>query len=135
MAKNPADISARWAQGLGQAGDRIRDGVMGVTVAPGQAAAAQKATWVQNTTASADKWAANTGRVTKEEWQQAMIEKGVGRIAQGAQAAVPKFETFMGKLLPYQDTLKRSLPQRGNLEANITRMNAWTRGMAKFKNR
>lgn len=135
MAQSADAIAVKWAQNLSQATQRIQDGVMAVQTAPGQAAAAQKQTWVQNTTASADKWASNTARVTKEEWQAAMIEKGLQRIGGGAQAAVPRFQTFMGRLLPYQENLRRTLPARGNLEANINRMVAFTRGMSKFQNR
>ena len=135
MAQSADAIAARWAQNLGASTQRIQDGVMSVTTAPGQAAAAQKSTWVQNTTAAADKWASRTAAVTKEEWQNAMVEKGLQRIASGAQAAVPRFQTFMGRLLPYQENLRRTLPPRGNLEANINRMVAFSRGMAKFQNR
>lgn len=135
MAQSADAIAAKWAQNLGQSTQRIQDGVMAVSTAPGQAAAAQKSTWVQNTTSSADKWATNTARVTKEEWQQAMVDKGLQRIASGATAAVPKFQTFMGRLLPYQENLRRTLPARGNLEANINRMVTFTRGMSKFQNR
>lgn len=135
MSQTADQIAQKWAQNLGAAGDRIKDGVQSVAVAPGQAAAAQKQVWVQNTTSAADKWASRTAAVTKEEWQDAMINKGLARIGAGAQAAQPKFVTFMGKLLPHIDQVKRTLPARGNLEANINRMTAFTRGMAKFSNR
>jgi hypothetical protein len=135
MAQTPDQIAAKWAQNLGQSTQRIQDGVQSVTQAPGLAAAAQKTTWVQNTTSSADKWASNTAKVTLGEWQQAMIEKGLQRVASGATAAEPKFNAFMGRLLPHIDSVKRSLPARGNLDANINRMVAFTRGMAKFQNK
>lgn len=134
MAQTPDQIGAKWAQNLGQSTQRIQDGVNAVTVAPGQAAARQKGAWQQNTIAAADKWARNTAAVTREDWQRAMIEKAVPRIAQGATAAQPKFVTFMGKLLPHIDSVKSSLPPRGNLDANIARSTAFIRGMAKFQN-
>jgi hypothetical protein len=132
MTQTPEQIAAAWASGLQGAGQKITDGVNAVKTAPGAAAARQKSVWVQNTTASQDKWARNTAAVTKEEWQSAMIEKGLQRIGQGATAAQPKFATFMGKLLPYIDRQVSSLPPRGNLEANINRMVAFTRGMSQF---
>lgn len=135
MAQSPDAIAAKWAQNLGSSTQRIQDGVQAVTVAPGMAAAAQKQVYLANVQASADKWATNTAKVTKEEWQAAMIDKGLQRIASGAAAAQPKFTTFMGRLLPYQENLRRTLPARGNLEANINRMVAFTRGMSKFQNR
>lgn len=133
--QTPDQIAAKWAQNLGASTDRIKQGVESVTQAPGLAAAAQKSTWVQNTTSSADKWASNTAKVTVGEWQAAMIDKGLGRISQGAQSAQPKFNAFMGRLLPHIDSVKRQLPARGNLEANIARSTAFIRGMAKFQNR
>ena len=134
-SQTPDQIAAKWAQNLGAAGDRIKQGVESVTTAPGVAAAAQKSTWVQNTTSAADKWARNTASVTLPDWQQAMVEKGLQRIGAGAQAAQPKFNQFMGRLLPHIDSVKRGLPPRGNLDANINRMVAFTRGMSKFQNR
>lgn len=135
MALTPDQIGQKWSQGLQGAGQRIADGVQSVTVAPGAAAARQKQAWQQNTVAAADKWARNTAAVTREDWQRAMIEKGVPRIGAGATAAEPKFVQFMGRLLPHIDSVKSTLPPRGNLDANINRMTQFVRGMAKFSNR
>lgn len=128
----PDQIAAKWSQNLGAAGPQIAAGVQSVKVAPGAAAAAQKQVWVQNTTSAANKWAANTAKVTKEEWQAAMINKGVPRIASGAAAAQPNFTQFMAKLLPYIDQQVSVLPARGDLEQNIQRAAAFARGMSKF---
>lgn len=133
-SQSPADIAAKWAQGLSGSTQRITAGVQSVTVAPGQAAARQKQVWAQNTAAAVDKWATKTAAVPLADWQNAMINKGVARIATGATAAQPKFEQFMGKLLPFIATQKASLPARGNLDQNIARMTAFARGMATFKN-
>ena len=133
MAKQtPEQIAANWAQRLGSSTQKITDGVQAVTVAPGQTAARAKARWQQAIIESTDKWAANTAAVPLSEWQDAMVNKGVARVASGAQAAQPKFANFMGELLPHIDRVKGSLPARGDLEANITRMTAFTRGMAQF---
>ena len=105
-----------------------------MTVAPGQAAAKQKGVWVNNVTAAADKWATRVAAVPLSDWQQAMINKGVPRIATGATAAQPKMATFMGKLLPYIGAGQASLPARGDLNANVQRMVAWVTYMSKFKN-
>lgn len=133
MAQDPNSIAQRWAQQLGSATQKITEGVQAVNVAPGQAAARQKSAWVQNTTSSADKWARNTAAVPLADWQTAMINKGAPRIASGAQASQAKFATFMGELLPHIDRVKSSLPARGNLDQNITRMTSFVRGMAQFK--
>lgn len=134
MAKNAAQVAANWASRLSQSTQAITDGVQGVTVAPGQAAARQKTVWQQNTAAAANKWAARTAAVPLSDWQQAMVTKGVPRIAQGATAAQPKMEAFMTKLLPYIESQRNALPARGDLSANINRMVAFTQAMAKFSN-
>lgn len=129
----PDAVAAKWAQNLGSSTQRITDGVNGVTVAPGQAAARQKAAWVQNVAAAQDKWAANVASVSLNSWQQDMINKGVPRIASGASAAQPKFQNFMAQFLPFLDQQVRALPARGNLDQNIARMTAMVRGTAKFQ--
>lgn len=132
MAQNPSEIADRWAAGLSAAGPRIQAGVQNVTVAPGQAAARNKAGYVQGVMDSQDKWARNVAAVPLSEWQNALIQKGVPRIAAGAQMAKADFTDFMNKLLPYQATLVAQLPARGGLEQNIARSAAFIRGMANF---
>jgi hypothetical protein len=129
----PEEAAQAWAQRLAGSTDRIQRGVQSVTTAPGQAAARQKAVWVQNTQSAADKWARNAASVSLSEWQQATVEKGVQRIAAGAQAAQPKMAQFMGKLLPHIDSVRGTLPARGNLDQNIARMTTFVRGMSKFQ--
>lgn len=135
MATNPQDAAAAWASRLAGSTDKITKGIQSVTVAPGQAAARQANVWVQNTTAAKDKWQSNVAAVTLADWQDAAINKGVSRIAGGAQAAQPKFAQFMTELLPHIERTKASLPARGNLDQNIQRMVAFSRGMATFKRR
>lgn len=129
----PQDAAAKWAQNLAGATDRIQKGVQSVTSSPGAAAARQKAVYLAQVQAKADKWAANTGKVSTADWQQATISKGIPRIAQGAQASQPKMEAFMGRFLPHMASVVGSLPPRGGLEANIQRMVATVRGAATFK--
>jgi len=133
--RDPNAIAQAWASRLGQSPQKIIDGVNAVTVAPGQAAARQKAAWQQNTAAAADKWASRTSQVSLSDWQQSMIQKGAPRVAMGATAAVPKMAAFMTQLLPHIDSVKGSLPARGSLDQNIARMVAFTQGMAKFQRR
>jgi hypothetical protein len=129
----PDQIAAHWAQQLAGAGPKIQSGIQGVQAAPGAAAARQKQAYVAGVTAKADKWASNVAAVSLAEWQQAFINKGLPRIASGAQQAQPKFTQFMAKLLPYQKSALSSLPARGNLQQNITRMTQWVNAMAQFQ--
>lgn len=132
MARTPDQIAADWAQRLSQSTQKIADGVDAVQIAPGQLAARQKQVWAQNVVASQDKWAKRTASVPLADWQKAMKDKAVPRIASGATAAQDKFTGFMSQLLPHIDQVKRQLPQRGNLDQNIARMTSFVRGMATF---
>lgn len=133
-ALTPDQIATNWANNLAAASSKITAGINAVQVAPGQAAARQKAVYQANVVANTDKWAANTAAVTLQSWQQDTINKGVPRIATGAQAATTKFSAFMTKLLPYIASQKAQLPPRGNLQQNISRMTQFVQGMANFSN-
>jgi hypothetical protein len=133
MAGTPDQIAADWAAGLASKTDKMARGAAAVTVAPGQAAARQKNVYVANVQASADKWAANTQAVSLPEWQQSFVNKGIPRIASGAQAAQPKFAQAMASLLPHIASTKSSLPPRGTLEQNIDRAARFARGMASYR--
>lgn len=133
MAKSADQVAAKWARGLAQAGPSIEAGVRAVTIAPGQAAARQKGAYTQGVQDNAEKWARNVAAVSAGEWAEATIAKGIPRIASGAQAAEPKFQAFMGKLLPFEENLANSLPARGNLQQNLDRMTRFVTGMSKFQ--
>src|ERR1700733_11854061 len=130
----PDQIAANWAQALGAATSKITAGVNAVQVPPGQAAARQKAVYVANVNAAADKWAAKTSAVSLQSWQAATVTKGIPRISGGATAAQPKFAAFMGQLLPFIQRSVAALPPRGNLDQNIARSAAFARSMATFSN-
>jgi hypothetical protein len=127
------DVAQNWASRLGQSGTRITQGVNAVKVAPGQAAAKQKAVWLANLQASSDRWASHVGAVSLSDWQNSMVNKGIPRIGTGATAAEPKFAQFMGRFLPFVDSAKASLPPRGDYNANKARMNAMIDKLHTFK--
>lgn len=132
--KQSADVIAQnWASRLGQSTQKIQAGVEAVTVAPGQAAAANVQGYVQGVAASASKWQRNVAAVSNADWQQATIQKGLPRVSSGAQAAIPKMQNVMTKLIPYINSGLGQLPKRGGLDANIARMDSWARYMANFK--
>jgi hypothetical protein len=108
---------------------RMQAGANAVTTSPGQAAAAQQATWLANTTAAANRWAQNVAAVTTAQWQQAFITKGLPRVATGAQAAQATFAVTLGKILATEKTIVAGLPARGNLDQNIARSAAFARAM------
>lgn len=113
----------KWGRRLNAAGPDIQTGVKSVTTAPGQAAAAQKALWLQKVTNAADLWAKQVGSVSLSDWQNAMINKGVGRIGAGVTTAQATKGQVITNLLTAVDAASaaaRSTP-RGSLEQNIQR--------------
>lgn len=128
-----ADAAQRWQQNLGGSGARWAAGVNAVTVAPGQLAARAKALWLQNTTAAVDRYAANSAKVTLQDWQSITVAKGQSRLATGAAAAQPKVEAAFAKLFPFIQQTVNSLPPRGDIEQNINRMAQFARQMHTYK--
>lgn len=133
MITDPSAVANKWSQRLSASGQAITDGVNAVQKAPGQAAAAQVDVWLTNLQASRDKWVRNVSAVSLQSWQQAMLTKGVPRIATGAQAAVPKMTAFMAQWLPYEQSGRNSLPPRGTIQQNIQRAVAMMQYNANFQ--
>lgn len=137
MAKNPQQVAKKWVSRLGVSQEEIRQGVQAVTVAPSTKAIQKKdkmvARWME--AVNSGKWERNLGKVTLEDWRQAMLTKGINRIGTGAAAAEGKFAAFMTDLLAYQSNLQNqvnSMPDF-NLADSGQRMLAWMEGMSKFK--
>lgn len=124
--------AANWGTGLQSKTERMKQGAMAVTVAPGQAAARQKAAWLANLQASADKWARNVAAVPLASWQEAFTTTGIDRIASGVQKGQGKVENFMNQFLPFLDQTKKSLPPRGTFEQNLARAAAQIRATHGF---
>jgi hypothetical protein len=70
-----------------------------------------------------------------QSYKDAVINKGIPRIAAGATAAKSKVTQFMQQLLPYTAQLSdqiSSMPKNG-IEDSVARATAAIRGMANFK--
>lgn len=133
MAKDPATVAANWAARMAQAGPAITAGVQAVTTAPGVAAARQVNQYVAGVQANSAKWARNVAATSLQDWQSAMLDKGVARVGTGATAAQAKMANVMAQLLPAIDQVKSTLPPRGTLEQNVARSAAFQMGMAKVQ--
>ena len=138
MAKiTPDEFVEKHARRLKGSTEDIRRGVERVTEAPTLKAAAKKEKMKANLNAALDsgKWERGLKRVTLEDWKSKMIDKGVGRIAAGIDAAAPKMKDFASELLPHIDRIQAEIKKLPDvsLEDNINRMTTFVRGMAKFK--
>jgi hypothetical protein len=135
VRSNPQQATAKWVQNLSASSERMTAGANAVTKAPGLAAAAAKQKWLQRVTASVDKFAANSAAVTLQQWQQAYVQIGVPRVAQGAQAKQGKVQDFMTQFLPFLQRGVATIDAMPSvtLEDNIARASAMIRYNAKFK--
>jgi hypothetical protein len=131
----PEQATAKWVQNIGQATERITSGVQAVQTAPGQKAAAAHQKWLTRVQESADKWRQRVGSVSLQDWQNAMVNVGIPRIAQGAQAKQGKMQSFMADFLPYLQNGVSKVEQMPSvsLEDNINRAVAMIRHNAQFK--
>lgn len=122
----------KWGRRLNAAGTDIQNGVKAVTTAPGIKAAAAKQTYINNVIAAADVWAKQVASVSLPDWQNAMLNKGVGRIAAGVTAAqATKTQTITALLTAVDNAAAaaNALP-RGSLEQNIQRAVTFMQNMA-----
>lgn len=135
--QSPQQVAQKFASNLGSATTSITNGVNAVTTAPTAAAAASVSKWqakmAQPSTAS--KFVSGLQGVSLQQWQQAMINKGVPRIASGAQAAIPKMTAFYQEFLPFVANVQAKVKAMPNLTLtdSANRMIANMQGIAAFK--
>lgn len=130
-----AAYAEKWSRKLKQATPDITAGINRVTVAPGAAAAKQANAMLTNLTARVQDgtWAKRVGGVTLEDWRAKALNKGVGRIAAGVDAAQTKVTNMAGKLLAAVDGAVQVTNQtpRGDLQTNINRAVTFMNEMSK----
>ena len=139
MPKSPQEVASKWSRNLTNSTEAIRQGVDSTTVAPSQKAIAAIDRMVAGVQRAAADGSIKRGleRVSLSDWQSAMLNKGLQRIAGGAAAAQPKVEAFMAEWLPYEEAGVRKLESmpRGDLEQNIGRAVEMMRHNSQFKRR
>lgn len=132
-----ATVAKNWQNGMANSGEKLKQGIMSVQVAPTQKAAQRIDAMVAGVirAAQSGKTQAALNAVSLQDWQKAMIDKGLGRVAAGASSAVPKFQRFMDKFLPHLQQGLDALASnpRGDLEQNIGRMVQMARHNSTFK--
>ncbi len=135
----PDEYAAKHAARLKAATPDIRRGIERTQTAPGEAAVREQDKLLsrfQEAVASG-RWAAATRSVSLQDWQAAAIDKGLGRIAAGIDAAQDKQVAMAGRLLAAVDSAAgkaRAMPST-TLEDNINRSATFIREMSKAKGR
>lgn len=129
--------ATNWKNGMSNSGTKLTAGVNAVTQSPTAKAAQAVDRMVAGIqrAAQSGKIAAALNAVSLQDWKDAMINKGVPRVAAGASAAVPRVQAFFQQFLPYLAAGVQQLESqpRGDLETNIARSAFMQRYNAAFK--
>lgn len=120
---NPATAAQNWQTGMANSSAKMTAGINAVTQNPAEAAIAAIPRMVQGIQQAAANGKIEQGlrRVTLQSWQRSMIDKGVSRVATGAQNAKPKVQNFFTQFLPFLAQGVAQLPPRGDVNQNIAR--------------
>lgn len=131
----PQQIARKWNSRLKASTTEIREGVEDVTENPADLAAAAADKWIDRVSNSRDRYVLGLSRVTLDDWKRAMVDKGIQRIAQGADAAVSRVEAFQSDLMQFQQTIDRELAAMPDvtLEDGIARATHQMRRMSEFQ--
>lgn len=135
--KTAAQVAQKWSQNLQAATTSIQNGVAAVQTSPTQLAAQNVQGYLSGVqqAVSSGRWQNALNSVSLSDWKNAMTQKGIPRIAQGAAAAQPKVQNVMNNLLPFiydtRDSINASNP-RGSLQQNIARMTAFVNAMSQY---
>lgn len=134
--KQAAQVAQKWSQNLSASTTSITNGVNAVQQAPGAAAAARQALMKSKLNAAIDsgKWAARVQSVSLGDWKAAMLNKGVQRVASGAQAAQPKMQAFMNDFLPVAAQVSATVDAmpKNTIEDSVARAGAAIRAFAQW---
>jgi len=123
----------KWGTNLSNASPYITSGVQRVQTAPGVSAAAAADRMLAGVTqaVTSGKWASKVSAVSLQQWQQAMTQKGIPRIAQGVTSAKQNKVAVITQLLQNVDAAVgavQSLP-KGGLAQGIARATAFMTAM------
>lgn len=122
----PEEYQEKLARNLKASTTDMVRGVERVAQAPSAAAIAQKDVMVNNYNESVrdGKWEKNLSKVTKEDWQKSMKEKGIPRIAAGIDAAKAKTIESATVLLKNVDTVQAEVKRmpKGTMQNSADRM-------------
>ena len=130
---NAEEWLEKWGQRLNASGQYIQNGVKSVKESPGKKAAEAQARMLANLIEAIQSghWARQVSAVSKEQWQEAMIKKGIPRISQGVQSAQASKTEVIKALLKAVDNAAseaHALP-KGGIEESIARAAAFMRSM------
>jgi len=136
---NPEQFADKWNRRIKAAVPDIQSGLQRVTTAPGELAAGKADKMLNKVTEAVQsgKWAERVRSVSLEDWRRQALQKGVPRIASGADGATDKMRDFANQLLPYVERIQQEVKRMPDLtlEDSIARASYVIREMSKFRKR
>ena len=133
----PQEYQEKHATNLKASLRYMEAGVNRVTEAPGEAAAQAQDKMRANLIDAIDtgKWADRVRSVSLSEWKQAMINKGIPRVAAGIDGAAPKVIAFATDLFAYENGLMTTIEAMPDVTLNdsVNRAVTWITSMAEFR--
>jgi len=135
--RDPVAQANAYVTGMTNATGKIEEGIRAVTEAPGAKAAKKQDKMLRGITESVQsgRWGKAVANVSLEEWQEKTINKGLARIATGADAARSKVEQFATNQIAAQDQIDRALEKMPDdtLEQRVAKMVFQVKSMAGLK--
>ena len=131
------EFAEKWNRRLASSLEDVRAGIDRVTIAPTTQAAAKKDKMRSRVVDAIDsgKWERGLKRVSLEDWKNKTKNKGLSRIASGAEESKGKMADFGAELLPYIDSGQQKLSNMPDLtlQDSIARSSAWITHMSQFR--
>lgn len=135
VRSDPQAATQKWVSAMQNATPQITRGVAAVQVSPGSLAAAAADKWLAKVTAAKPKFIAGVQRFTLQDWQNAMTQYGIPRIAQGATAKQSKMQAFQTEWLAFLGANQSKIDRMptNTLEDGIAKVSAQIRLNASFR--
>jgi hypothetical protein len=135
VRSDPQAATQKWVSGMQNATAQITRGVNAVSVSPGQLAAQAADKWLAKVTQAKPKFIAGVSRLTLQDWQNAMTQYGIPRIAQGATAKQGKMQAFQTEWLAYLGANQAKIDRMptNTIEDGIAKVTAQIRMNAGFR--
>lgn len=108
---SPQVIAKRWSSRIANSTEKIKSGINNVTINPMESAANAQEKYQQAIIEAVQSGRYRDGlmRVSLSDWKNAMLNKGVQRMASGAAAAEPKMANFLQKFLPAVASIQKEV--------------------------
>lgn len=133
----PQEYAEKWARRTSGATQDYTRGVQRVTEAPGIKAAASVDRLLASLTEAivSGKWGSRVSGVTLQQWKDAAINKGAGRIAAGVQNATQDMQKFATEVIAHINGVQAEIEAMPNvtLEDRIQRSVVFQRRMHDFQ--